>query len=357
MTIVANTFLKAGVLFCGKIVHMKKAAGILLLFGLVGVVGFLLVYGDTALTTEDTAQFTSTATLSDESLVITVPASEWQTPQEVSPDMPDGKSSNWFYSVPYTVPKELKVTGFEVAVEGAEDSVIHHVSVVSAGKLPVLCPFQFQQKLAYELFSASRNTLDPMHLPDGYAMFVQPDEQLVVEFMEHVRAHPHGAHQSEERVLPKLVVTMYLDDQATKPAEFVRLRLDDTPCAEPIAHQAFTVPAQTEPVVRRATTTRGGSERYVFPAAGEVLLVGGNFWPMKGGQDVVGYINEESVWEFTPQAGTQDWLWNIPHQAKVVPFEAGDEISLSSQYVNPYPEPVLDASGMLGVYYALEPSE
>jgi hypothetical protein len=78
---------------------------------------------------------------------------------------------------------------------------------------------------------------------------------------------------------------------------------------------------------------------------------------MKGGQDVVGYINEESVWEFTPQAGTQDWLWNIPHQAKVVPFEAGDEISLSSQYVNPYPEPVLDASGMLGVYYALEPSE
>lgn len=337
---------------------MKKTLVILIAVGAVLLLGLWLkqVVGDNAPAAH--REVGSTATLSTDSLVIRLPVGEQTAPQKVTPLEPDGKTSNWYYSTPFKVPRELKITGFSVEVEGADDSVIHHVSVMNSSRLPTLCPFHFvNTNFAYELFTASRNTLDPVQLPADYGLFVAAGEEIEVQFMQQARAVPYGAHQADELIEPTLVVTMQLDDSVSKPAEFVRLRLDDSPCLDPVAHQAFAVPVQSEPLIRHSTSTPGGSERFTFPAAGGIIYIGANFWPMKGGEKVTSYIDDQPLWEFHPEAGDKDWQWNIPHQSGFVPFAAGDEISLSAQYTNPFKSPVLDASGMLGLYYALDAAE
>jgi hypothetical protein len=103
------------------------------------------------------------------------------------------------------------------------------------------------------------------------------------------------------------------------------------------------------------TKTSEGNEpssTYTFTSDGVIVSGGANFWPRKGGENVTVKLNSDTIETFTAQKGADGYRWNIPHSSKIIPVTAGDIIKIESTYHNPFTEPVKDASGMYGFYYA-----
>jgi hypothetical protein len=296
---------------------------------------------------------TITTPTSDTNLTIRVPATQKILPTTDGPHTPDGMNSHWFYSEPIVLEKDTTITGFSVAMEGASLSILHHVSVVVLGKEALICPQHFANDGgAYEIYSASRNTLDPIVLPAPYGITLAADDKLIVEFMAHPQAMPHGEHASTEILEPTLVVTMNTDDSHTTPVEFVRLRLDDSPCVAPLPHQAFVVPTSTaSSTFTKTAANNEASSEYYFEKETTIVLGNANFWPRKGGEAVTVLLNDTIVDEFYAVPGTSPNQWNIPLSQKLIPIPAGSTVGIQSTYTNPFTVPVKDAAGMYGFYF------
>lgn len=293
-------------------------------------------------------------------IVLRVQAKEHIPVATTTPVAPDGPHSQWFYSDPVAFPVDKKIVGMEARIIGADTDVLHHLAVGVGNRPATLCTMHFAKMGGmHELYITSRQALDPVSLPAPYALHLAAGETLVVEFMTHAQAAPHGGHAAHEHVQPTLEVTLYTDESRTHEAHFVRLRLDDTPCAEPLAHQAFVVPPETNEFEKRSEDL-GGSARYTFRESGTILAAGANFWPRKGGQSVTGYLSDEPFHTFMAELGASPWQHNIPHLTTPLAFMAGDVVSVSALYENPHSSPILDAAGMLSLYYTYDqllPSE
>lgn len=292
-------------------------------------------------------------------IVVRVPATEMQLPATTSPAQPDGPQSDWYKSAPISFPDDVVITGFQLEVEGADFSALHHANVGLTNRIGPLCTDQtvVVNSLKNEFFTASRDSTDEIILPEPYGIVWQANDELVVEFMTHLVAAPHGPFPPDEKVQPTLKMTIFTDETRTVAAHFLRLRLDDTPCEYPMRHEAFAVPASDEPYLKQ-TSDSGRSDRYTFPRDGKVIVAGSNFWARKGGKNVTSYINGQVMHVSKAIPGEVEWEWDIPYKTLNIPFQAGDEISITSLYENPFPDPVKDASGMYGFYYTYgEPIE
>jgi hypothetical protein len=298
---------------------------------------------------------TTSVTTTADTLTIKIPASHPMTPTMDGPENPDAPNSHWFYSDVITLDADTTITGFSIAMEGGDMSVLHHVSVNVLGRVPTICPRHFLLNGgAHELYSASRHTLEPVVLPAPYGIQLRAGEQLMIEFMAHPQADPHGAHHAHEDLEPTLVVTLATDSSRTIPVDFMRLRLDDTPCAAPLPHQAFVVPTSTAATTYTKTADENkNSSSYKFTADTTIILGGANFWPEKGGQNVQVLIDQEPIATYTAEPDSNASKWNIPLSGDRMKIKAGSTIEIASTYKNPFTVPVLDASGMYGFYYTL----
>lgn len=334
---------------------MKKL--LFLLFIGVLAYGTFIIFNQKANVESDSNLNLSSWKIADDKIVARVSATEKLRPNETSPQDPDGPSSHWYYSDLVTLQKDVVITGFEATLDGADNSAIHHISVIVKNRLARLCTFHFAADGGgHELYSASRNTLDPVKLPSPYGIFLKAGDQIQVEFMVHAQAFPHGQHAADEEISPTLVVTMSTDDKRTTPVDFLRLRLDDSPCEKPVPHQAFVVPVSEELFTRTGELVKG-SAYYTFSESGTIVASGANFWPRKGGQNVKMFLNDSLIKEYPAEEGAESWQWNIPLSYDEIPFKSGDIISLTSDYINPFDVPVKDASGMLGIFYTIEESQ
>ncbi len=289
-------------------------------------------------------------------IILRVRAEENIPVADTTPAAPDGPHSQWFYSEPVSFATDKRIVGMEARILDADTDVLHHLAVGLVNRPATLCTMHFAQSSGmHELYITSRQALDPVELPAPYALLVRAGEAIGVEFMTHAQAAPHGGHGAHEALQPTLEITLFTDDTRTHEAHFVRLRLDDTPCEDPLAHQAFVVPAETEAFTKRSSVAEiGGSARYELRQSGQILAAGANFWPRKGGESVTGYLNDVPFHTFTAEPGAESWQHNIPHLTNLISFAAGDVLTLSSVYRNPGPTPVLDAAGMLSVYYTFD---
>ncbi len=289
-------------------------------------------------------------------VIVRVTASEVLHPATTTPHHPDAPHSDWFYSEPITLPEDIVISGFAIEMENADLSALHHTRVGVLNRMTTLCTIRsIETGGMHDFFTASRETLDPVMLPEPYGLVWYAGERLAVEFMTHPMASPHGAHESTETITPTLKVTMFTDSSRTLIANYLRLSLDDTPCEEPQTHQAFVVPAATELYVKSADKV-GGSARYIFPKAGRILIGGSNFWPRKGGENVTAYLNDAAFDVSKATAGETSYEWQIPHKTLDVAFSVGDTLTIDSLYTNPSDTPIKDASGMYGIYYTYEES-
>ncbi len=327
---------------------MKKTTLLTILLSFIALIsaGLLL-----AMNTEtDVNVNQSTNGNSDSNLTIRVPATHEMSPTINSPESPDGPDSHWFYSKPTVLEKDVTVTGFNISMEGADTSILHHVSIGVLGRTAKICPAHYiEDGGGHEIYSASRITLDPIEIPKPYGIPLSKGEVLIVEFMAHPQAHPHGAHASNDTLEPTLVVELATSNDRIIPINFMRLRLDDTPCAAPLMHQAFTVPTSTSYTKTAENNERSSS--YHFTSSTTIILGGANFWPRKGGQDVSVLLNDELVKRFIAEPTNNASEWNIPLSFEPINVPASSTIKIQSTYNNPFDEPVQDASGMYGFFY------
>jgi len=304
-------------------------------------------------TQSDPASNFAESTQTDSAITIRVPASHRILPTLDGPEKSDGPNSHWFYSSPITVKADTVITGFSITMEDADEAVLHHVSVGILDRPSTICPAHFMfDGGAHEIYSASRHMLEPVELPAPYGIQIQQGEQLIVEFMAHPQAAPHGAHDANHVITPTLIVTLTTDTSHTTPVDFIRLRLDDSPCIAPLAHQAFTVPTSTDAAV--FTKTTAGNEQsssYQFAASSTIVLGGANFWPNKGAQDVSVLLDDQPVARFIAQPVDTPSGWNIPFSDTPIAIQPGSVIAINATYRNPFAVPILDAAGMYGFYY------
>lgn len=266
-----------------------------------------------------------------------------------TPAHPDGAAATWTYSKPIVIEKDVAVSRIEVSMDGAPPETIHHLSVVRLGQPDAICS-DGSHELNDEIYTVSRNNLDPVEFPEPYGVHLEAGDVLQVEFMEHTRHEPHGPGGTYHH--HALEVKLFVEEQEERPIplEFIRPRLDDSPCAYPVAHQAFVVPVGEEEFVRESSGYNDG--QYLFTEDGLILHRSANFWPDKGGQSMSMYLNGEEVDRFLPINLDKPWLFSIPNQGEPIPVSAGDILTIDAVYKNPFETPIKDAAGILGFYFA-----
>ena len=311
-----------------------KQLPIYISFGLLcilGVLGYLVLQSPTA----EVASEQKTKT-TDSTIIIRTPATQKMTPTSDGPQSPDGPNSHWFYSTPIVLEKDTIITGFDVSMEGADASILHHLLVSVVGKTPKICPAHTLAEGATPgIYAASRHTLDSLQLPAPYGIPLEAGNAIVVEFMAHPQAFPNGLHTVDDALEPTLVVKLTTDDSHTTPVDFTRLRLDDSPCAPPLMHQAFSVPTSSSAISYTKTSENNEeSSSFYFTDATTIVAGAANFWPNKGGKDVTVLLNDEPVVQFNAEPGVDATLWNIPPSYEPIIIPAASTIEITSTYNN-----------------------
>lgn len=265
---------------------------------------------------------------------------------------PDAPNSNWFFKS-IIVPEGMAVSKIHVSVEDAPKEIIHHLRLGSIGKADAMCSNTNSYSNFKEYLTVSRTNLhEDTIFPDGYMLPVSAGETLQLEVMTHILDKPYGPSEHGFHNASIMVTLEYkpLETSVDTPLEYIRLRLDDTPCAEPLAHQAFKVPAKSGMTTKRSDN--GISDTYVFPQAGLLLNRTANVWGNKGGKSVSFLLNGNVAETFDVHQGSDPWVWNIDQKTRPVSVAAGDTVTLEAVYENNETQDLMDASGMFGFYFA-----
>ena len=273
---------------------------------------------------------------------------------------PDALHANWHGSRELTiVPEDMWVTSIRPIVVNAPLDILHHVLLYEAGPPNALCEKTFDT--VREWYAASMNTArDPVVFDEPYGIFFKKGTPLVIEAMEHTPEIPYGPGGFYNNVTIAVELNYILarnNKTRSIPVQFYRLRLDDTPCAYPMRHEAFTVPKGARNFVKQPNTANvddGG--KYVFKESGEIIVFGANFWPWKGGTMMRALLNGKTVASLMAQKNANAWSWTIPQQKENIVVQKGDIITAVMEYSNPFiDKDIKDASGMLGFYFAPTP--
>lgn len=265
---------------------------------------------------------------------------------------PDGPRSQWMYDY-LTVPYDMAITQIDVRTIGATNDIIHHLSLAELGVPGPLCGSTTHSQ-AKEFFTVSRTNLDgPIEFPDPYVVLLKSGQELVFELMTHVLEQPYGVGGHYDDVTVEVTFTLAEEVAAMTPLEFVRLRLDESPCELPGAHQAFVVPAHSEEFRFRSQSMPDNlvSDRFTFPTDSYVITRGANIWGGKFGHSINVYKNETLLESYEPYQGAELWQWYVANRNDVLSVAAGDTFTLEAIYHNTSDVPVNDATGMFGFYY------
>ena len=332
---------------------MKTLLPILVVAAACGIIAtaVLLPPNDSSVKETNSAQLNEAVA---ESITITAHAGKVHS-ASTTPADPDGKESSWTYSDTFVVPEDMKVARIDARVNGAPTDVLHHLSLVKNGTSSPICGARGEtHKSRQELYTVSRsNVREPIEFQAPYYLPLAAGDELVLEFMEHTRNRPYGPGGTHEDVSLSVELTAAAADRdRTVPLRFIRPRLDDTPCAFPIAHQAFRVPVQDEPYIRMPQAV--DSATYTFNEPGTILTRSANVWPQKGGQELRVVIDGEVVDRFSPRQLDDPWSFLIPQHDEPIRVAKGERLAIEAVYDNPYETPILDASGIFGFYFAAD---
>ena len=285
-------------------------------------------------------------------------------PHEHHPGEGDGAHAKW-YNTPavVSVPRDMWVTAITPEMRGADQEILHHAMVFRVGEPNPVCPNI--ESGARELFAVSANSVaEPVLFPTPHALHLKKDDLLYMEVMAHNPLPPLGPGKLVADATFAIRLSGVADNASSTegytPLEFVRIKLDDSPCRLPLTYVAFKVPAQTPEFIKRdeffgtaGTTTPSGT--HVMPHDANIIGVGANIWPMKGGRAMRMLVDGEKRIEIPARAGgTGDaWSWSLPYAYdSTIIVKKDDVISAEAVYTNPNSYAIPDASGMIGFYFA-----
>lgn len=275
--------------------------------------------------------------------------------KEGEPDTPHAK---WHANEGlFVVPSDMWITAIVPRIDDASHEILHHATLYKEGGVNPLCP---RAESPYrEIFSVSLNSAtQAVYFPSAYALPLYKGDRLYLEVMTHNPAPPLGPGIKTPQARVGIEMRGIAMERAEKlPLEFVRLKIDDTPCAEPYRHEAFRVASNTPSAVTgdRFFGNATSSASYRFPADGTMVGLGANVWPIKGGRAMHALLNGEKIADIPAvhHDPAIPWAWNIPlKQDFLFSIKKGDIISAEAVYENPHPYDIPDASGMLAFFFA-----
>ncbi len=288
---------------------------------------------------------------------MTFPLTETLVPHNDHAHTPDAPRSQWMYDA-ITLEKDMAVTGIRAIVENAPPEVIHHLSFGTIGYPDVICGLTTHRNFREYLTLSRSNIYDQFEFPAPYALMMKAGENLSLEVMTHVLEKPFGPGGTYPDAVVKIELTYEeVGKGRTEPIAFIRLRLDDTECEEPIAHQAFAVPQGDSSFTRTSSSSsdnylRESSDTYTFAASGLILNRSANIWGTKGGESLDVLINDNIIETYTAILGDQPWKWTIPSKQEPIAVYSGDKMTIQSTYLQSSSTNIMDASGMFGFYFA-----
>ena len=245
-------------------------------------------------------------------------------------------------------PQDLWVTGYRLAIHNAPGITLHHAGITRMDEANPVCP-QYRK----ELLGMAPPVEEPIMFPEPYGVFVAKGTPLQLYAMFHNPLPPFGPGGTYENVSASVTIEGIPAESVSRaPLEYVRLHIDDEPCADAIG--TFVVPPRAEHFERGADNSRAQDPaRYRFAHEGTIVLMGAHIHSWEGGEKVAAFLNGDSVAEFLPyRVGAEPWSWTLPiQQPENLAVRADDVLSIAATYGNPAERSVRGAMGMLGFWF------
>ena len=251
---------------------------------------------------------------------------------------------------PYTLDRDIWITGFKWEVENAPIETLHHFIFTREDRPAILCPNGFSDK--EELLVVGSDTfVHEFSFPPQYAVFLPKGAPLDMEAVLHNPLPPFGPGGTYENVRVKLTLHLGEKNKEYKPVRLVRLSVEDPACTP--RSSTFDVPANARSFVKKIDSPISS---YTFERPATILLMGAHTHSWDGGEEISVYLNDIWLFDFVPRRKNEDpWSWATPSRLPNLKVQTGDTISLSSTYSNPHDLPLLnEAMGMLMVAFSEE---
>ncbi|OGG64453.1 hypothetical protein A3C18_04110 [Candidatus Kaiserbacteria bacterium RIFCSPHIGHO2_02_FULL_54_11b] len=242
----------------------------------------------------------------------------------------------------YVTDRDLWVTKIAWEVENAPIATLHHFIFTKQDKSAILCPNGFSDKEEV-LTVGSDTTANELAFPQPYAIFIPRGTPLDLETILHNPVPPFGPGGTYENVRIKLILTIG-ERPAYKPLELVRLSLEDPACTP--SSSTFDVPANSVSFVKSMNSPISS---YTFKEKSNLALIGAHTHGWDRGEEVTVYLNGQKLAEFIPKRmNANPWSWATPTKIINRTVQAGDTVTFTATYSNPYDEPLIhEAMGMI----------
>lgn len=248
----------------------------------------------------------------------------------------------------FVVSEDMWLTGKEIVIEHAPESVLHHLILAKEGGPNEECPSRDE-----ELYTVGADTRSRSVFPEPYGIYLRKGERIYLSGMIHNPEPPQGEGGTYEQVSIGFRWTTELPSLSRSSAlSFHRIALQDQPFCQdqeqyPVV-DVFTVPARAVPYEKSSDTKDGlNPTRYVFTEPGLALGFTGHLHPSDGGIRLELFMNGKKIGTVTPMQDTLvPWVWKTSYEGmqsyRVVP---GDVFTISATYENTRDVPVEDAMG------------
>lgn len=255
-------------------------------------------------------------------------------------------------SLPVEIPETMWVTEIAVEPANAPQGVIHHLHLVR------VLPNGTRDPLKSSVFSAGQDSVPIVHIPSPAGILFQKGEQVAINAVLHNPIPPLGEGGIYKDVSISVRISGVRDGEGRHlPVQFDLPRVTDS-IKIGDDDSVFRVPEGSEPYTRFSTDNPPGSMRpfHRFTSDGWIVKIGAHTHASEGGRRVDAYLNGTRVRTLVAKLLDPDvpWAYQTEVKTALIHVAAGDILSVSATYENPYDAPIEGAMGMIGIYHVAD---
>ncbi len=254
-----------------------------------------------------------------------------------------------------TLDKDIWASQFSLEIKNAPPSVLHHALLLT-NKPDAICP-----NMPGTVYIAGADSPTLVNMPPPYAFYLPKEEKIGAQLMIHNPEPPLGPGGIYTDVQSDIKVKVQANQPNDKhlPVELILLRLSDNGCDywnKTDIGPLFKVPAHSQDYVFGATDGSGpAASHYQVAKNGKIIGLGGHTHGWDYGKKIDVYLNGKLLHSFVPKKMSEDdsnWTTTPYIPAAPISIKANDILSITATYDNPTESDILDAMGIVAIYFA-----